>query len=245
MPPASRSRVFAAREFRSVEVVVSRIRILIADDHAILRAGVRTLLKSEPDLEVVGETSNLCTVCEQTHLLQPDVVILNWSISTGSSLQTLQHLRQESPHTRVLVLAARDDVLDCRTALAAGATGYLVKSAAESDLAFAIRAVANGRAFVNVSLSGNQTDVLLNSNPHARTVGQIALSEREAQVLALLAQGHTNQEVARRLHIGEKTVATYRARLMAKLGLQSRADLVRYAVEMGHFTNNDSPSVFD
>lgn len=205
---------------------MAKIRVLIADDHAVLRAGLRLLINAQADLEVVGEAGNGSETLHQTRALVPDVLTLDLSMPGGSVIPIIEKLRREIPQTRVLVLTMHDDPAYLRTVLAAGGSGYVVKKAADAELLTAIRAVHQGRAFVNLDLDGGPPAPL-------EAPGTAALSQREREVLALLAQGHTNQVIADRLYLSVKTIETYRTRIADKLGLKTRADLVRYALEMG------------
>lgn len=212
------------------------IRVLIADDHAILRAGVRLLVSTQRDMQVVGEAGDGAEVVELAKALKPDVVTLDLSMPHSIGADTVSRLHAESPQTRVLVLTAYDDPAQLQAVLAAGASGYVVKSAAETELLAAIRAVHQGRTFVNLTFSDRLVQTVLGKVPmkECGTVKPTALlSQREQEVVELLVQGYTNQEAADRLFLSVKTVETYRARLLAKLEMKSRADLVRYAVEQG------------
>lgn len=211
---------------------MKKIRILIVDDHAMLRAGLRMLINSQEDLEVIGEAADGAEALEQAGALQPDLVLMDITMPGGGGIPAIPAVLKACPNTRVLVLTMHDDATYLRATMEAGATGYLVKSAADTELLTAIRTVAAGRTFVD--LPGFAPDALTTeqrvepATPHDQPS---PLSEREREVLALVAQGHSNREVADRLGISVKTVETYRARLMEKLALRSRADLVRYALE--------------
>jgi DNA-binding NarL/FixJ family response regulator len=216
---------------------MKKIRVLIADDHAILRAGLHILINSQPDMEVVGEAADSHEAEQQVHAALPDVLLLDWTMPGGSSLPMIGRLRREHPGVRVLVLTMHDDPAYLRAALAAGALGYVVKTAAETELLSAIRAVHQHRVFVDLQMTDSLVQTVLGGTgaplPAGKTGRGTELSQRERQVLELLAQGHTNRQVADRLYLSAKTVETYRARIADKLGLRSRADFIRYAVEMG------------
>ena len=221
---------------------MAKIRVLIADDHAVLRAGLRMLINAQPDLEVVGEAANAREALTQAKALTPDVLTLDLSMPGGGSVKTIERLRQECPRTRVLVLTMHDDAAYLRAVLAAGGSGYVVKSAADAELLTALRAVARGRTFVDLDLDPLQAPLTLGQDAtRPNSPGGQALSRRENEVLELLAQGLTNKEIAERIFLSVKTIETYRARLMEKLGLRTRADLVRYALEMGLLTSNKKP----
>jgi two-component system response regulator NreC len=212
---------------------VSRIRLLLADDHAILRAGLRMLLEAQPDMMVVAEAADGEEAVRRAHATHPDVAVIDLTMPGLSGVETLQRLRRELPATRLLVLTMHDDPAYARVAQAAGATGHVIKDAESGDLLAAIRAVHRGRTFVRIG-GGDHDDgegpTVVATEP-ARTTPP--LSPRERQVLALLAHGHTNREIAARLSLSVKTIETHRARLGDKLGLHNRADLVRLALELG------------
>ena len=217
---------------------MAKIRVLIADDHAILRAGLRLLINAQPDMEVVGEAADGHEALRQARQANPDVLTLDLTMPGGGGLKTLEGLRQACPETRVLVLTMHEDPSYLRAALAAGALGYVVKSAVDAELLAAIRSIAHGRTFVTITLSDRGThqvlgDVAPLAKPQAARAPVKLLSSREQEVLKLLAQGYTNKEVGTQLSLSVKTIETYRARLADKLGLRSRADLTRYTLEMG------------
>jgi DNA-binding NarL/FixJ family response regulator len=215
---------------------MTKIRILIADDHAILRAGLRLLINDQPDMEVVGEAADGHEALRQTRQANPDVLTLDLTMPGSGGLKTLEGLRQACPQTRVLVLTMHEDPSYLRAALAAGVSGYVVKSAVDAELLAAIRSVAQGRTFVTITLSDRGTHQVLGDTAVTAVAPRAPvklLSSREQEVLKRLAQGYTNNEVGTQLCLSVKTIETYRARLADKLGSRSRADLTRYALEMG------------
>jgi two-component system response regulator NreC len=215
---------------------MNKIRLLIADDHAILRAGLASLFHSQPDLEVVGEAADGHDAMTKVCALQPDVLTLDLTMPGVNSIQMIERLRHECPQTRVLVLTMHDEPAYMRTVLAAGGLGYLIKTAADTELLAAVRSVAGGHIFVDPSLSEYLVQAFAGKQVTDGDVAQDGLerlSEREREVIKLLAEGHTNQESADRLFLSVKTVETYRARIGNKLDLHSRADIIRYAVEIG------------
>jgi two-component system, NarL family, response regulator NreC len=199
-----------------------RTRVLLADDHAVLRAGLALLINSQRDMLVVAEAADGTEAVEAARKIRPDVVILDLTMPNLSGFDALRQILHECPGTRVLVLTMHDDPAYGRSVLAAGALGYVTKKAADRELLLAIRTVREGRHFVDVT----QAEAML---PPRGT----ELSRREREVVALLARGHTHQEIADRLALSIKTVETYLARVAAKLGLRRRADLVRYALDTG------------
>jgi two-component system response regulator NreC len=215
---------------------MSRIRVLVADDHAVLRAGLKLLINAQPDMVVVAEAAGGPEVIHNAQAAVPHVVLLDLSMPGQGSTQTIEQLARAVPSARVLVLTMHDDPAYMRAALQAGASGYIVKKAADVELLTAIRAVHHGRTFVDLTRPGDaaQTPGVQRISRDSPAGGQRRpLSPREAEVLRLLAQGHTNQEAADELAVSVKTIETHRKRLSDKLGLKSRAQLFRFAVEVG------------
>ena len=210
---------------------MKKIRLLLADDHAILRAGLRVLLDAQPDMTVVAEAADGHEAIDRARINRPDVAVVDLTMPGMSGVQTLERLRREVPATRLLVLTMHDDPAYAGLTLAAGATGHVVKDAESSELLAAIRAVHRGRTFVHTP-----SEVADGAPVASATMAVPPLSRRERQVLELLARGHTNREVAQRLSLSVKTIETYRSRLNDKLGLESRADLVRLAMDLGLLT---------
>lgn len=216
---------------------MNKLRLIIADDHAVFRAGLKLLLQAYDDLEVVGEAADTPELLEMVQRLKPDVLILDLTMPSGSSVPIIEKLRATVPEMRIVVLTMHDDPALVRAVLAGGASGYVVKAAADSELVAAIRAVAQGKLFVDLDLQPDELGVLLGTggkqteepsdNPLA------VLSKRESEVLVLLAQGHTNQAIAQDLDLSVKTIETYRARIGEKLGLRTRSEIIRFAVELG------------
>ncbi|HET7248863.1 MAG TPA: response regulator transcription factor [Gemmatimonadales bacterium] len=211
-----------------------RTRILIADDHAILRTGLRLLIDAQSDMSVVGEVADGTEAVSRAREAQADVVLLDLTMPGPPATVTIERLVRLDPSPRVLVLTMHDDPVYLRTALQAGAAGYIVKKAADVELLTAIRVVQSGGTFVNLTRPGEaEAGHAVRPIPRASPAGgqPKPLSQREIEVLRLLAQGHTNQEAADRLAVSIKTIETHRRRLSDKLGLKSRAELFRFAVE--------------
>jgi two-component system response regulator NreC len=212
----------------------ARIRVLLVDDHAMLRSGLRLLICAQPDMEVVGEAGEIEDALRLAQSLRPDVVTLDLTLPGASGLGAIEALLEAAPGARIVVLTMHEDPALVRAALAAGASGYLVKSAADSALIAAIRAVERGRFFVEVQDREAMQALMTPARFGPEAPAPIAmLSAREREVLVLLAQGHTNQAIADRLSLSVKTVESYRARLTQKLGLTNRAELTRLAIELG------------
>jgi two-component system response regulator NreC len=208
------------------------IRVFIADDHAVLRAGLKLLINAQPDMEVVGDAADGPETVRRAPATAPDVVLLDLSMPGARYTHTIEQL---APKARVLVLTMHDDPAYARTALQAGASGYIVKQAADVELLTAIRTVHRGRTFVDLTRPSEAARSAALRQSAARPPAEPSqpLSPREAEVLRLLAQGHTNQEAADRLAVSVKTIETHRRRLSEKLGRRSRAQLFRFAVESG------------
>ncbi len=206
------------------------IRIAIADDHVVLRRGLRVLLELEDDFEVVGEASNGAEAIGLAEREQPDIILLDLTMPALRGVDAIPQIRQVSATTKILVLTMHRDVTYLRQVLRLGAKGYVVKSAADAELVNAIRSVSRGEQYIEPSLAGEALSDLLQP-PEESSEPQ--LTERERDVLYHIAYGYTNKETGVRLVISAKTVETYRRRIMVKLGLQSRADLVHYALEQG------------
>ncbi len=213
--------------------MTSPIRVLIADDHAVLRSGLTMLLAAQGDLAVVGEAGDGNEAVAKTRDLRPDLVLLDLSMPGPPGGEVIRQVLRASPKTRVLVLTMHDDPAYLASAMLAGAAGYVVKKVADTELIQAIRAVHAGRTFVDLTRSSDPLP--RPSEPRRAPLSEVPknLSRREIEVLRLLAQGHSNQQVADRIKVNVKTVETYRTRLSEKLGLKGRAELYRFAVESG------------
>jgi DNA-binding NarL/FixJ family response regulator len=209
---------------------IATIRVLVCDDHTLVRSGLRRLLQSEASLDVVGEAADAEQAVDGVAELQPDVLLLDVVMPGRSGIEALADLRAASSETRVLVLSMQDDPSYVRQAFAAGAHGYLLKEAADADLVQAIHDVAAGHKYVHPSLGARLAALEAEARNRAETD---PLSEREHEVLRLLALGHTNQEIATLLFISVRTAESHRARIMQKLRLSTRAELVRYALASG------------
>ena len=206
------------------------IRVLIVDDHAVVRSGLRLLLDAEEDLEPVGEAGSARDAVFQARALKPDVILLDIVMPEQTGLDVLPQLKHESPDVQVLILSMQDEPRYVREAFAAGASGYVLKEAADTEVVAAVREVAAGGRYVNPELGAR---LVAADTEAAKRAEEDPLSDREREVLRLLALGHTNQEIAKQLYISVRTAETHRAHIMQKLRLQSRAELVRYALDQG------------
>jgi two-component system response regulator NreC len=201
------------------------IRIVIADDHAVVRRGLRALLDREPGLEVVAEAGDVDGARRYVRGHHPTVLVLDLNMPGGSSLEAIPAIRAEFPETQIVVLTMQDEPEYAREALAGGAVGYVLKEAAETELVEAVRAAASGEGYLNPRL-GARVAATPPGPPDD-------LSERELAVLRLIALGHTNAQIAEQLYISVRTVETHRAHIQQKLRMNSRSELVRYALERG------------
>jgi two-component system response regulator NreC len=215
-----------------------KIRVMIADDHAILRAGLRMLVNAQADMEVVSEASDGEQAVQVARETRPDVALLDLTMPRVGGMKALQEMARDCREIRVLVLTMHDDPAYLRSALAAGASGYLLKRAVDAELIAAIRAVHRGGIFVDPRLANVLVqDVTAKRSTKAGSTGPAKiLSRRELQVLRLVARGYTSAEIAKQIFVGVKTIETYRSRLAEKLGLRTRSDVIRFAVQMGLLT---------
>lgn len=207
-----------------------KIRVLLADDHTLVRAGIRALLLTMPEVEVVGEAADGEAALQLASRLLPDIVLMDITMKGMNGLQAAARLRQELPSARVIVLSmhATGDYLE--QALRAGAAGYLLKDAATLELQLALAAVARGDTYLSPAVSAQVVEGYLQ---HDKPASELTLTPRQAQVLELIAAGHSTKEIAFMLKLSGKTVDTHRAQLMERLGIHDVAGLVRYAIRIG------------
>jgi DNA-binding NarL/FixJ family response regulator len=219
-----------------------KITVLIVDDHAILRAGLALLVNAQADMEVVSEAADGETAVQAAREARPDVALLDLTMPRVGGLEALQKIVRHCRDTKVLVLTMHDDPAYLRSALAAGASGYLLKRAVDSELLAAIRAVDRGGTFVDPRLADVLVrDVLAKRGTRSGPERKVRiLSDRELQVLRLVALGYTSAQIAEHIRVGVKTVETYRSRVAQKLELRTRSDVIRFALQMG-FLTPDTP----
>ena len=215
-----------------------KIKVMIADDHAILRAGLRMLVNAQADMEVVSEAPDGEKAVQTARETRPDVALLDLTMPRVGGMKALEEMTRDCRELRVLVLTMHDDPAYLRAALAAGASGYLLKRAVDAELIAAIRAVHRGGIFVDPRLANVLVqDVLAKRSTKAGPTRPVnILSQRELQVLTLVARGYTSAEIAKQIFVGVKTIETYRSRLADKLGLRTRSDVIRFAIQMGLLT---------
>ena len=205
-------------------------RVLIADDHGIVRGGLKLLLERQPDIEVVGEAADGAEAVERALALRPDLAILDVSMPLLTGIQATHEIKRHAPEIDVLVLSMHDDERYVFEALKAGASGYVLKREADVDLVDAVHAVGRGEPF----LTNAATETLIREWMSDETAGPSEpLTHREQEVLKLIAEAHTNREIGELLHLSEKTVESHRGNILRKLGMRDRVELVRYAIRRG------------
>ena len=204
----------------------STIAIVIADDHQVVRSGLRMLLDAEEDFEVVAEAGDVASATRTVLGYKPDVLVLDLNMPDGSSLTAIPKMLSDSPGTNIVVLTMQEDPAFAREALQAGARGYVLKEAADSELVEAVRMAAEGRTYLHPELGAK-----IASEPPKPAGPPDDLTEREVDILRLIALGHTNTEIAEQLFLSVRTVESHRARVQQKTGLSTRAELVRYALD--------------
>jgi DNA-binding NarL/FixJ family response regulator len=209
------------------------LRVLMVDDHPVVLAGLKALVEADPDFQVVGEARDGRTALRLAKQLLPDVVVLDISMPEMNGIEVAAALLTERAECRVLVLTVHEDRSYLRQLMEAGVSGYLLKRSASDELIRALHAVVSGGLYLDPAIAGKVVGRLARGAPHAQLGAAAELSERETDVLRLIAGGHSNKEISARLNISVKTVETYKARAMEKLGYRSRVELVRYAAEQG------------
>ena len=215
---------------------MNKIRLMLVDDHTVVRAGLKALFDRQSDMEVVAEADSASAALERAATTPSDVVVLDLTLPGGGSLDLIGKLPHLKPPPHVLVLSMHDDPAYARSALARGASGYVVKTVSEQDLLLAVRAIRRGQVIVDLDDEAKTASVFGVGGldgAQGRSPAIAKLSDREYEVLRLLGQGHTNQAIAEQLELSPKTVATYRARIADKLGLKTTVDFVKYAADTG------------
>jgi DNA-binding NarL/FixJ family response regulator len=212
---------------------MTKTRIVLADDHPVVRHGVRSLLQAEPDFAVVGEASNGLETVQLVEKLQPEVLVVDLMIPGLNGLEVTRQVKQRLPQTRVVVLSMHANEPYVLEALKNGASGYVLKDTSGTDLVMAVKQVLSGQRYLSPPLSERAVEAYLQRSQDTAFDPYDALTEREREVLQLAAEGLSNPEIATRLSISPRTVETHRANLMRKLGLKTQTDLIRYALKRG------------
>ncbi len=210
---------------------MKRIRIFLADDHTILREGIRSLLENEPDMEVVGEAEDGHQAVKMVKQIKPDVILMDIAMPRLNGLEATSQIKKINPNSKILILTMHDNEEYIRKALAAGAMGYILKDAAASELLGAIRAVQRGEAVLSPAVTRLVIEDYLRWGDLKTDTPQDDLSEREREILQLIAEGNTNKQIAEILCISIKTVQAHRSNLMNKLDLHDRGELIKYAIQ--------------
>jgi DNA-binding NarL/FixJ family response regulator len=209
------------------------LRVVLADDHAVVREGLKALVNAQPDMRVVGEAADGEAAWRAAKELMPDVLVIDLSMPVMGGADATARVRRDCPSVKVLALTVHEEQLYLTQMLRAGASGYLLKRAAAVELVRAVRSVASGGTYIDPSLTRTLVAGYLDAERAAKEPEQAALSEREREVLLRIARGFSNKEIAAELGLSVKTVETYKARMAEKLGLRSRVDIVRYAAQHG------------
>jgi two-component system response regulator NreC len=218
---------------------MSMTTIVLADDHHVVRQGLRTLLESEPDFRVIGEAGDGLEAVQLVERLQPDVLVLDLMMPSLNGLEVTRQVGQRSPQTRVVILSMHSSEAYVMEALRHGAAGYVIKASSAADLIKAVREVTAGRHYLSPPLSEHAIEAYIQRAKEATLDKYETLTTREREVLHLAAEGHSNREIAERLSISPYTAMTHRANLMRKLDLHSQTDLVRYALQRGIISVED------
>lgn len=211
--------------------MTSNIRVLLADDHTLLRSGIKALLEDEPDIAIVGEAEDGREAVRLAHLLRPNLVLMDIAMPLLNGLEATRQIKREHPEINVLVLTMYDHEEYFRQVLEAGASGYIIKRAAANELVAAIRAVSSGESVLSPAITSLLLDDYLSGKNRKGEGAPNALSPREREVLQLIAEGKTSREIAQLLNVSVKTVQSHRASLMRKLDLHDRGDLIKYAIQ--------------
>ncbi len=216
---------------------MSKMRVLIADDHVIVREGLRALLEAQPDIKVVGEAADGEEAVKKTREVQPDIVLMDITMPGMNGLEATRQIRQHSPDVKILALTMHEGNEYFFKILDAGASGYFIKGGSSSELISALRAVWGGDVFLYPTMAKKLlSDYLRRVRTGQDKESYDGLTNREREILKLIAEGHTNQEIAELLVLSTATVQTHRAHIMAKLGLHSRTELIKYAIRRGFIT---------
>ena len=220
---------------------MNKLHILLADDHMVVREGLKSLINAQPDMEVVAEAENGKEALKSAVELAPDVVVMDISMPEMNGAEATGRMRRECPNVKIIALTIFEDTGYLRQLLKAGASGYVLKRAAADELVQAIRTCAAGGSYIDPTLAGQAIGTYIRRGSASTSQSQAELSDRETQVLRLIAWGCSNKEIAAKLNISVKTVETYKVRLTGKLNLRNRVDMVRYALRQGLLRDEKAP----
>lgn len=218
------------------------LRVVLADDHAVVREGLKALINGQVDMTVVGEAGDGDAACRVTQALSPDVLVIDLSMPVLGGAEATERIRHDCPGVKVLALTVHEERVYLTQLLRAGASGYVLKRAAAGDLVRAVRAVASGAIYIDPAMAGSLVEGYLDGQDVATQTVHGPLSDRERDVLMRIAQGFSNKEIAAELRLSVKTVETYKARVAEKLGLRSRVEIVRYAAQQGWLGESQNSS---
>jgi DNA-binding NarL/FixJ family response regulator len=225
---------------QATQPVKVRLRILLADDHKLVREGLRMLVDSQPDMEVIAEASDGAAALQHAKELQPDIAVLDISMPKINGLEATKRLKQVCPDVKVITLTRHNETGYLKQLLTAGASGYVLKQSASAELIRAIRTVADGTTYLDPAITSKVVEGYIERPEHISKKSYKMLSEREEEVLRLIAWGYSNKEIAAKLNISVKTVEAHKANSLKKIGLISRIDIVRYALLRGWLNNSES-----
>jgi DNA-binding NarL/FixJ family response regulator len=215
---------------------MNKLRVFLAEDHLVVREGIKRVVNAEEEMEVIGEAGDGLQVLEQVLASRPDIILMDISMPGLDGVQTTRKILEAWPEAKVLALTAHEDRGFLRAVLEDGAVGYILKTSSPREVIEAIRIVASGRPYLDAAIASEVYRGLLNKNSDKDASPRVRLSDRETEVIRQIAQGFSNKEIAVQLNISVKTVETYKARAMEKLQLHSRADIVQYAIQQGWLT---------
>jgi DNA-binding NarL/FixJ family response regulator len=215
-----------------------KLRILLAEDHEMVREGLRSLVNAQPDMEVIGEADNGQAAIERARELGPDIIIMDVSMPTMNGLQATEKLKQDLPHMKILALTRHKDTGFLQQLFRAGASGYVLKQSTSDELMRAVRVIAAGGNYLDPAITSKVIDVYANRKATLNAESADNLTDREEEILRLMAWGYSNKEIAAQLDISVKTVEVHKSNLMKKLNLRSRIDIVRYALLKGWLKDN-------
>jgi DNA-binding NarL/FixJ family response regulator len=216
---------------------MNETRIMLAEDHVMVREGLKLLINSQPDMQVIDEVSDGSAACDHANKLQPDVIVMDISMPKMNGLEATRKLKQVCPQVNVLILTRHADNSFLHQLLRTGASGYVLKQSASRELIRAIRAIASGFNYLDPAITGDVMSGYLSRQLKRKSGTQDDISDREAEVIRLISWGYSNKEIAARLEISVKTVEAHKASAMRKLGFRGRVDIVRYAVLRGWLTD--------
>ena len=215
-----------------------KLRIILAEDHETVREGIKLLVNSQPDMEVIGEASNGSAAIKAVQKLKPDIIVMDISMPEINGLKATKRIKQDSPQIKILALTRHTDDGYIQQLIRAGANGYVLKQSAPTELINAIRAICTGKSYLDPSLTERVMGGYIRQSTALSNARKVAMTDRESEVIRLIAWGYSNKEIGERMQISVKTVEAHKANAMKKLGISSRIDIVRYAILQGWMEDN-------